>query len=72
MKNQFNYKPSTITEKLRRVRKAMQFIMYNKEDDKDEKFYMKAVQYKDLLTSWINSMAKPTALQRQARGIVSI
>lgn len=60
------YKPSTIAEKLRRLKKAMDFLDHqNFEDIKHQHI----VQYRNLLTSWINSLSKDIAIQRQERGI---
>ena len=67
MKNELNYKPSTLAEKLRRLRKAVDFVAH--ENFTDAKIHQTSLQYKTLLTSWINSLSKPIALQRQKRGI---
>ena len=68
MRHEMEYKPSTIAEKLRRLKKAMDFLDHL--NFKDIKQHQHSLKYKNLLTftSWINLLSKHIALQRQERG----
>ena len=68
MKTELSYKPSTIAEKFRRLRKAIDFIIY--ENLEDSKLAQRGLQYKELLNSWINSLSKQIKQQRHERGIM--
>lgn len=67
MKEELQYQPSTIAEKLRRLKQAISFVAH--QHFHDIKYHQKSTQYKDLLSTWINSLRKLIALQRQKRGI---
>ena len=67
MKEQLQYQPSTIAEKLRRLKQAINFVAH--QHFTDINIHQSSAQYKDLLSTWINSLGKPIALQRQKRGI---
>ena len=67
MKDELQYQPSTIAEKLRRLKQAISFVAHQLFND--IKYHQKLTQYKYLLSTWIDSLRKLIALQRQERGI---
>ena len=67
MNHQLRYKPSTIAEKLHRLRRAIQFIV--DQNFGNAEVAQEGLQYRELLSSCINSLSKQISLQRHERGI---
>lgn len=71
LKDEKQYKPTTIAEKLRRLKMAIQFILHeldtNCKDNVD--VYLKGSRLIDLLTQWTKSLSKAIAVQRQQHGL---
>ena len=67
MKEQLQYQPSTIAKKLRRLKQAINFVAHQHFTDID--IHQSSAQYKDLLSTWINSLGKPIAFQWHKREI---
>ena len=67
MKKELQYAPSTIAEKLKRLKKAMEFVAH--QQFSDITLHQTATRYKDLLNVWINSLSKLIALHQQRSGI---
>ena len=61
MKEQLQYQPSTIAEKLRRLKRAIEVVAH--QQFTDISIQQTATQYKDLSNTWINSLGKLQALQ---------
>ena len=66
-KNQLSYKPSTIAEKLRRLRRAIGFIV--DQNFGNAEVAQVGLQYRELLSFWINSLSRQISLQRHKRDI---
>ena len=64
------YQPTTISEKLRRVRMAIQFVLHETEESHhDLNLFVKGTHLVNLLSQWTKSLSKSIAIQRQKHGI---
>lgn len=70
MKTELGYKLLTMAEKFRRVRKAIEFIIYENFGDAKLCMAQKGIQYKELLNTWIDFFSKQIKQQRQERGMI--
>ena len=65
------HKPTIASEKLRRVKMAIQFILHETSDSKEDmNLYVKGMHLVTLLTQWTKSLPKAIAIQRQKHGII--
>ena len=60
------YQPTTITEKLRRLKMAIEFLNHTHDN---EEVYMKATRTMEMLSRWIKALSKAIGKQRQQHGI---
>ena len=60
------YQPTTITEKLRRLKMAIDFLNHTQDDDD---MYMKATRTLETLSRWIKALSKAIGKQRQEHGM---
>ena len=65
-----NYKPTTIAEKIRRMKLAIKFVIH-KEDSMltNKELYFKGNRLLDMLTQWCLSLTKAISLQRQQHSL---
>ena len=61
------YKPTTITEKFRRLKMAIAFLIHEGHDNDD--LYIKGNRIIDVLSHWIKSLSKAIGKQRQQHGL---
>lgn len=67
MKDVKRYKPTTVTEKLRRIKLA---IKYATRDVEDQDLYYRANRVIDAVNEWCHALGKDIGLQRREHGIV--
>jgi len=61
-----HYKPTTISEKIRRMKLAIKFIIHSEDSMLTNKgLYIKGTRLLEILTQWCLSLTKAIALQRQ-------
>lgn len=66
MKEEKQYKPTTRTEKLRRIKLAIRFMIRGK----DDQLYTKGMRVIDCIEEWTRGHAKDIAIQRQEHALV--
>lgn len=66
LKTTKEFKPSTISEKLRRMKMAIRFVIHESDNDPvGDALYLRGQKLLDALTGWGKSLSKPIAVQRQ-------
>ena len=72
LKTKMNYGPTTITEKLRAVRHAIDYVMYQQSAGQgSHATFMKCQEVKDRLKKWGNALTKDIRKQRHAQALKS-
>ena len=66
MKDEKHYKPTTRTEKLRRIKLAIRFMIRGK----DDQLYTKGMRIIDCIDEWTRGHSKDIAIQRQEHALV--
>ena len=66
MKDEKHYKPTTRTEKLRRIKLAIRFMIRGK----DDQLYTKGMRTIDCIDEWTRGHSKDIVIQRQEHALV--
>ena len=61
-----HYKPTTISEKIRRIKQAIKYVIHAEDSMlANQELFIKGSRLLDILTQWCLSLSKAIALQRQ-------
>ena len=64
------YKPTTITEKIRRLKMAIKYVMHTEDSlMKNQELFIRGSILLELMSQWSHSLAKAIALQRQQHSL---
>ena len=64
------YKPTTITEKIRRMKLAIKYVIHEEDSMMtDKEIFIKGSRLLELMTQWCLSLSKAIALQRQQNSL---
>ena len=68
--NERGYKPTTITEKIRRLKMAIKYVIHTEDSMmKDQDLFIRGSMLLELLSQWGHSLSKAVALQRQQHSL---